>query len=160
MQGKQMKPVFLDANQTWQTRQSPYTTPMPWEHIMTTTIELQNELAAPLQELAERMHTSQTSLANQAVKEFLAREQTEAARWADTEPALQSIRAGQVAGEPEVHAWLASWGSSNEPAPPIAQTPNKPELIARLRSLRGSLSSDGKFDRLEANERQVFAQHQ
>lgn len=118
----------------------------------TTTIELQDDLAAPLQALAERLHSSQTSLVNQAVQEFLAREQTEAARWADTELALQSIHTGQVVDETEVHAWLASWGS-NELTCPVAQTPNQPELIDRLRSLRGSLPSDFKFDRLEANER-------
>jgi antitoxin MazE len=35
----------------------------------------------------------------------------------------------------------------------ITKTPTKPELLARLRKLRGSIPSDFKFDRLEANER-------
>lgn len=35
----------------------------------------------------------------------------------------------------------------------IAKSPSKTELIARLRALRGSIPSDFKFDRLEANER-------
>jgi antitoxin MazE len=42
---------------------------------------------------------------------------------------------------------------ANERTFAIAKTPTKAELIARLRSLRGSLPSDFKFDRLEANER-------
>lgn len=38
----------------------------------------------------------------------------------------------------------------------IARKPAKAELIARLRALRGTIPSDFKFDRLEANEREVL----
>jgi predicted transcriptional regulator len=92
------------------TGEFPYTNAMPWErHMNTTTIELQDDLAAPLQGLADKLHSNKSNLVNQAVKEFLAREQIEAARWNDTVPALNAIRAGQGVGETEVHAWLASW---------------------------------------------------
>ena len=35
----------------------------------------------------------------------------------------------------------------------IVKSPTKTDLIDRLRKLRGTISSDFKFDRLEANER-------
>lgn len=35
----------------------------------------------------------------------------------------------------------------------IAKVPTKADLIGRLRALRGTIPSDFKFDRLEANER-------
>ena len=35
----------------------------------------------------------------------------------------------------------------------IEKTPTRDELIARLRTLRGTIPSDFKFDRLDANER-------
>lgn len=35
----------------------------------------------------------------------------------------------------------------------IEKTPTRDELIARLRALRGTIPSDFKFDRLDANER-------
>jgi antitoxin MazE len=42
---------------------------------------------------------------------------------------------------------------ANERAFEIVKTPTRPELIARLRALRGTIPSDFKFDRIEANER-------
>ena len=35
----------------------------------------------------------------------------------------------------------------------IERTPSRADIIMRLRSLRGSIPSDFKFDRMEANER-------
>lgn len=35
----------------------------------------------------------------------------------------------------------------------VEKTPGKAQLLERLRALRGSIPSDFKFDRLEANER-------
>lgn len=35
----------------------------------------------------------------------------------------------------------------------VERTPSRADIIARLRALRGSIPSDFKFDRLEANER-------
>lgn len=42
---------------------------------------------------------------------------------------------------------------ANERAFEIVKTPARSELIERLRALRGTIPSDFKFDRLEANER-------
>ena len=41
----------------------------------------------------------------------------------------------------------------NERAFEIAKAPTRAELIERLRALRGTIPSDFKFDRLDANER-------
>jgi antitoxin MazE len=42
---------------------------------------------------------------------------------------------------------------ADERAFEIAKTPTRPELIERLRALRGTFPSDFKFDRVGANER-------
>ena len=42
---------------------------------------------------------------------------------------------------------------ANERAFEIAKTPTRSNLIERLRALRGTIPSDFKFDRIDANER-------
>lgn len=42
---------------------------------------------------------------------------------------------------------------ANERTFEIEKKPTRPELIERLRALRGTISSDFKFDRVDANER-------
>ena len=42
---------------------------------------------------------------------------------------------------------------ANERAFEIVKTPARAELIERLRALRGTIPSDFKFDRVDANER-------
>lgn len=42
---------------------------------------------------------------------------------------------------------------ANERTFEIAKTPTRPELIERLRALRGTIPCDFQFDRAEANER-------
>lgn len=42
---------------------------------------------------------------------------------------------------------------TDERAFEIEKTPGRAELIERLRALRGTIPSDFRFDRLEANER-------
>ncbi|MFY9821452.1 MAG: ribbon-helix-helix protein, CopG family [Thermoanaerobaculia bacterium] len=81
-------------------------------------VRLQEDLEAPLEGLAERLHRSRNWLINQAVREFIERRQIEETRWQETVEALRSIEAGQGIPEGEVHAWLASWGQPNERKPP------------------------------------------
>lgn len=83
-----------------------------------TSIRLNSEIEAPLEQLAKRYDRSRNYLINQAIKEFLARQAVEDSRWADTLEALDSVRKGTLVGESEVMSWLSSWGTVDESAPP------------------------------------------
>lgn len=45
----------------------------------------------------------------------------EQTRWSETLTAMQSVAQGKVVSGDDVHAWLASWGSSGELPPPKAE---------------------------------------
>ncbi len=83
-----------------------------------TSIRLNTEVEAPLEELSEKLDRSKNYIINQAIKEFVARQSMEDARWSDTLSALQSVKSGKTIDENEVTAWLASWGSKDEKTPP------------------------------------------
>jgi predicted transcriptional regulator len=83
-----------------------------------TSIRLNSELEAPLENLAQRLDRSKNYLINQAIKELVARQAMEDSRWEDTLKALASRKEGKVIDESEVVSWLKSWGSDNESSPP------------------------------------------
>jgi predicted transcriptional regulator len=83
-----------------------------------TSIRLNSELEAPLENLAQRLDRSKNYLINQAIKELVARQAMEDSRWEDTLKALASKKEGKVIDESEVVSWLKSWGSDNESSPP------------------------------------------
>jgi len=55
---------------------------------------------------------------NDAVKDYVAREERKAERLAQTREALEDIEMGQVVDGQEVLEWLDSWGSDTEKSPP------------------------------------------
>lgn len=83
-----------------------------------TSIRLNAEVEAPLEDLARKFDRSKNYLINQAVKEFIARQAMEEARWADTLEALDSVKAGHSLDEDAVSTWLKSWGNKDEKTPP------------------------------------------
>ncbi len=83
-----------------------------------TSIRLNSEVEAPLEELSEKLDRSKNYIINLAIKEFVARQSMEDARWSDTLCALQSVKSGKTIDENEVTAWLTSWGSKDEKTPP------------------------------------------
>jgi len=83
-----------------------------------TSVRLTADVEAPLEELAQKLERSKNYIINQAIKEFVARQSMEDARWGDTLEALESIKSGKVVTEKEVTLWLESWGAKNEKAPP------------------------------------------
>ena len=85
-----------------------------------TSIRLNSEIEAPLEDLAKKMDRSKNYLINQAIKEFIARQSMEEARWVDTQAALDSVKSGKSIAEKKVKAWLESWGAKVEKAPPDA----------------------------------------
>lgn len=83
-----------------------------------TSVRLSSDVEAPLEQLAQKLDRSKNYIINQAIKEFVARQSMEDARWGDTLEALESIKSGKVVTEKEVALWLESWGAKNEKAPP------------------------------------------
>jgi predicted transcriptional regulator len=83
-----------------------------------TSIRLNADVEAPLETLAQRLDRSKNYLINQAIREFVARQAMDDARWEDTLKALASIKEGKTIDETEVVSWIKSWGTDDEaPAP-------------------------------------------
>ncbi len=83
-----------------------------------TTVRLQPELEQSLQAMAGSTHRSKSWLINQAVKEFIARQDIEQNRWQQTLQAMESVAQGRVVSGEAVHTWLESWGTDKELPPP------------------------------------------
>ena len=83
-----------------------------------TTVRLQPDIEQGLQSVAGTLHRSKSWVINQAVKEFLERQELEKQRWQETLQAMESVAQGRVVSGESVHEWLNSWGSSNELPPP------------------------------------------
>lgn len=76
-----------------------------------TSIRLQPDVEGPLEQMAKKLDRSKSYLINQAVKEFIARQAMEEVRWAETLPALDSVKAGKTVPASDVLAWLENWGT-------------------------------------------------
>jgi predicted transcriptional regulator len=84
-----------------------------------TSIRLNKENEKPLENLAHKLERSKNYLINQAIKEYIARQAMDDARWEDTLKALASIKAGKTIDESEVVSWLKSWGTDSELSAPL-----------------------------------------
>ncbi|MCB1568699.1 MAG: CopG family ribbon-helix-helix protein [Xanthomonadales bacterium] len=85
-----------------------------------TTVRLQPEVESGLEAMADKLNRSKNWLVNQAIREFVARQEQEQSRWSETLTAMASVAQGKVVSGQAVHAWLESWGSPNELPPPKA----------------------------------------
>ncbi len=83
-----------------------------------TTVRLQPDLEQSLQDMTSSMHRSKSWLINQAIKEFIERQSSDQIRWQQTLQAMESVAQGRVVSGEAVHAWLQSWGTDKELAPP------------------------------------------
>jgi len=83
-----------------------------------TSVRLNSDVEAPLEQLARKLDRSKNYLINQAIKEFVIRQAMEDARWADTLKALDSVKDGRMVDEKEVTEWLQSWGGKRPKPPP------------------------------------------
>jgi predicted transcriptional regulator len=85
-----------------------------------TTVRLQPEVEEGLEEIADKLKRTKSWVINQALREFLERQDLEQKRWNETLEAMESVAQGRVVSGESVHAWLASWGDADEPPPPKA----------------------------------------
>ena len=83
-----------------------------------TTVRLQPEVVSGLEAMADKLHRSKNWLINQAIREFVARQESEQTRWNETLIAMESVASGKVVSGQAVHAWLESWGTASELPPP------------------------------------------
>jgi len=77
-----------------------------------------DELLEQLEQTAEKLRRSKGWIINDAVKEYLSREERKAQILEETREALADIKAGRVVDGEEVMDWLESWGTDQEQAPP------------------------------------------
>ena len=84
-----------------------------------TSIRLSKENEEPLENLSQKLDRSKNYLINQAIKEYVARQAMDDARWEDTLKALASIKEGKTIDEAEVVSWLKSWGTDSETSAPV-----------------------------------------
>jgi len=83
-----------------------------------TSIRLNVEVEDPLEKLSHKLDRSKNYLINQAIKEYVARQSMEDARWEDTLKALASLKEGKAIEGSEVLSWLESWGTDSESSAP------------------------------------------
>ena len=79
-----------------------------------TSIRLQSDIEPNLEKLATKLHRSKNWLINQAIREYIEKEQIESKRWEETLLALESVKNGKGIPEEKVDIWLQSWGTKNE----------------------------------------------
>lgn len=85
-----------------------------------TTVRLQPEVEESLEAMAGKLHRTKSWLINQALREYIQRQEQEQVRWQETLKAMESVAQGKVVSGEAVHTWLRSWGSSRELSAPKA----------------------------------------
>lgn len=83
-----------------------------------TSVRMPDDLLQRLDATATRLRRSKGWIINDAVREYLAREDLRQRRDEETREALAELDAGQVVDGEDVLAWIDSWGSKNEREPP------------------------------------------
>lgn len=79
-----------------------------------TTVRLQNEIEDQLDTLAKKLKRSKGWVINEALSEYLSKQEREQERWKQTLAAMESVAQGKIVDGNEVHDWLNSWGTQNE----------------------------------------------
>ena len=83
-----------------------------------TSVRMPDDLLQQLDSTATRLRRSKGWIINDAVREYLEREDLRQRRDEETREAMAELDAGQVVDGDEVLAWIDSWGSENEREPP------------------------------------------
>ena len=83
-----------------------------------TSVRMPDDLLQQLDATATRLRRSKGWIINDAVREYLEREDLRQRRDEETREALAELDAGQVVDGEDVLAWIDSWGSKNEREPP------------------------------------------
>ena len=73
-----------------------------------------DELLSQLNEAAEKLRRSKGWIINDAVKEYLKREERKEQMLEETREALADIKAGRIIDGAEIMEWLDTWGTETE----------------------------------------------
>lgn len=83
-----------------------------------TSVRMPDELMSRLEKTSEDLRRSKGWLINDAVREYLEKQEIKVRRLAETNEALAEMEAGQLIDGEAVLDWLDSWGSKKEKTPP------------------------------------------
>lgn len=83
-----------------------------------TSVRMPDDLLERLDATAERLRRSKGWIINDAVREYLEREEMRARRLAETREALADLEAKDLLEGDEVLAWVEGWGTDHEREPP------------------------------------------
>lgn len=67
-----------------------------------------------MEEISGRLQRSKGWVINQALSEYIEKQQRKQARWQQTLEVIESAAQGKVVDASKVHGWLRSWGTDNE----------------------------------------------
>lgn len=79
-----------------------------------TSVRIPDELMSKLENTAAKRRRSKSWLINDAVREYLEKEEQQEQRLLETQEALNDMQAGRLVDGKDVMDWLASWGSDDE----------------------------------------------
>jgi predicted transcriptional regulator len=83
-----------------------------------TSVRIKDDLNESLKMLAEKKQRSKSWLINEALAEYILKDEINSQKWLDTLEGLDDIKNGRVIDGDLVHQWMASWGTDNELDPP------------------------------------------
>ena len=79
-----------------------------------TSVRIKDELNKSLKKLAEKNQRSKSWIINEALAEYIIKDQIESQKWLDTLEALDDVNNGRVIDGEEVLTWIESWGTDSE----------------------------------------------
>ena len=85
----------------------------------TTSFRLDDELQEKLESTAARLKRTKGWLINEAVRQYIEREEIRTRMLSQTEEALADIEAGRIVSGEEVLNWLKTWGTEAEISAPL-----------------------------------------
>lgn len=83
-----------------------------------TSVRVPDDIMSRLESTAARLRRSKGWVINDALREYLEREERRVQRLGETQAALAELEAGDLIEGDEVLAWLDSWGTDREREPP------------------------------------------
>ncbi len=83
-----------------------------------TSVRVPDDIMSRLESTAARLRRSKGWIINDALREYLEREERRVQRLGETQAALADLEAGDLIEGDEVLAWLDSWGTDREREPP------------------------------------------
>jgi len=83
-----------------------------------TSVRMPDDLLEHLESTAARLRRSKGWIINDAVREYLEREEQRRQRFLETREALADLDAGRVIDSDAVLEWIDSWGAPEEREPP------------------------------------------